>query len=471
MSKTTNLALASLQLSLDQNAKSALYQQLLQQLRQQIISGQLQADERLPSSRALAEQLQVSRITVLNAYEQLIAEGYLHSRPGAGVFVATTITKATTGKANIPYPDTPASKPIHYQGFSSGPDTQAFPFPFWSRCLAKAWHSPDPALLSEHHPGGYWPLREQIASYLKRLRGINAKPEQIIVTAGHRDALQVINRLLCLPGDKVILENPGYPIQTRVVTTLGLQPVYTDVDEQGAQIPDYQGPKLAILTASRQYPLGITMSGPRRHQWLHYAQQQSCWLIEDDYDNEFRYQGQPPPSMISLDQQQRTILMGSFSKLMFQHIRMGYLVLPEALAEAAQIAQMELGAMASVHIQPAIAAFLADHQFVSHMRRMSKLYESKRDYLATLIEQQLANYFAVARPDSGMHLIATAKHPMDDYQLELELNKQSIFCPALSRHYQDTKKAPQGFVMGFSGTTEVQMQANIEKLKSLLELS
>ena len=468
MPKTASLALASLQLSLDQNAKSALYQQLLQQLRQQIISGQLQADERLPSSRALAEQLQVSRITVLNAYEQLIAEGYLTSRPGAGVFVATTITKATAGKAHIPYPDTPASKPIHYQGFSSGPDTQAFPFPFWSRCLAKAWHSPDPALLSEHHPGGYWPLREQIASYLKRLRGINAKPEQIIVTAGHRDALQVINRLLCQAGDKVILEDPGYPIQTRVVTTLGLQPVYTPVDEQGAQVPDHQDAKLAILTASRQYPLGITMSGPRRHQWLHYAQQQNCWLIEDDYDNEFRYQGQPPPSMISLDQQQRTILMGSFSKLMFQHIRMGYLVLPEALAEAAQIAQMELGAMASVHIQPAIAAFLADRQFVSHMRRMSKLYETKRDYLAQLLDSQLGDYLETDIPDSGMHLIAQATVPMDDIQIEEQLKQMAIFCPALSRHFQASDRAPKGFVMGFSGTTEAQMQNNIKKLGDLL---
>lgn len=468
MPKTTNLALASLQLSLDQNAKSALYQQLLQQLRQQIISGQLQADERLPSSRGLAQQLQVSRITVLNAYEQLIAEGYLTSQPGAGVFVATTITKATAGKANIPYPDTPASKPIHYQGFSSGPDTQAFPFPFWSRCLAKAWHSPDPALLSEHHPGGYWPLREQIASYLKRLRGINAKPEQIIVTAGHRDALQVINRLLCQAGDKVILEDPGYPIQTRVVTTLGLQPIYTSVDQQGAEVPDHHDAKLAILTASRQYPLGITMSGPRRHQWLNYAQQNNCWLIEDDYDNEFRYQGQPPPAIISLDQQQRTILMGSFSKLMFQHIRMGYLVLPEALAEAAQVAQMELGAMASVHIQPAIAAFLADRQFVSHMRRMSKLYAAKRDYLGQLINQQLGDYLTAEIPDSGMHLIAQAKVPIDDMYIEQQLKSAAVFCPALSRHFQTQAQAPQGFVMGFSGTTKEHMKANIDTIKTLL---
>ena len=468
MSKTSNLALASLQLTLDSRAKTALYQQLLEQLRQQIITGQLQADERLPSSRALAEQLQVSRITVLNAYEQLIAEGYLISRPGAGVFVAATISKSTVTKANIPYPDTPTSKPVHFQGFSSGPDTQAFPFPFWSRCLAKAWHTPDPSLLSEHHPGGYWPLREQIANYLKRLRGIDTKPEQIIVTAGHRDALQVINRLLCQAGDKVILEDPGYPIQTRVVTTLGLQPIYTPVDEQGAAIPTNTNAKLAILTTSRQYPLGIIMSGPRRHEWLHYAQQNNCWLIEDDYDNEFRYQGQPPPAMISLDQQQRTILMGSFSKLMFQHIRMGYLVLPEALAEAAQIAQMELGAMASVHIQPAIAAFLADRQFVSHMRRMSKLYEAKRDYLAQLINSHLGDYLQADVPDSGMHLIAQAKMPIDDIQIEQQLKQMAIFCPALSRHFQASNQASKGFVMGFSGTTEIQMQHNIRQLGDLI---
>jgi len=477
---TKSSALGVINLVIDQASATPLYKQLLDQLRQLVISGQLASNERLPSSRNLAGALQVSRTTTLSAYEQLLAEGYLVSRPGSGIFVAEQIRPLPTSAPVITnlisspsssYKDTPL-------GFNAGPDADNFPFPLWARCLAKAWRNPSAELLHDQHNGGYWPLRQQISRYLKSMRGMDCQPQQIIITAGQRDSLTLLSRLLTQPGDTVLLENPGYRIQQRVIQSLGLNSQFIEVDEAGAippELPTSAGskPKFALLTASRQYPLGITMSGPRRHEWLNFSADTGCWLIDDDFDSEFTYEGLPPPLLYNMDLSQRTILMGSFSKLMFQNFRLSYMVVPASLSDAFMDIQAQLGGMASLHIQPALSSFLADRHFTHHMRKMSKLYRQKRDLLVPLIERELGTWLTPIVPHSGTHLVALAKQPFDDVLLADKARKMGINTQALSSHFLNNESQPkapqQGLLMGFSGVQEQDFPHLVGGLRGLFE--
>ena len=477
---TKSSALGVINLVLDQASATPLYKQLLDQLRQLVISGQLASNERLPSSRNLAGALQVSRTTTLSAYEQLLAEGYLVSRPGSGIFVAEQIRPLPTSAPVITnlmispsssYKDTPL-------GFNAGPDAENFPFPLWARCLAKAWRNPSQELLHDQHNGGYWPLRQQISRYLKSMRGMDCQPQQIIITAGQRDSLTLLSRLLTEPGDTVLLENPGYSIQQSVIHSLGLGRHFINIDEAGAMPPKplakaSASPKFALLTASRQYPLRITMSGPRRHEWLNYSADTGCWLIDDDFDSEFTYEGLAPPLLYNMDLSQRTILMGSFSKLMFQNFRLSYMVVPMHLSEACMDIQAQLGGMASLHIQPALSSFLADRHFTHHMRKMSKLYRHKRDVLVALIDTQLGNWLTPLIPHSGTHLVALAKQPFDDVLMAETARQAGINTQALSTHFvadnQHLQTPQKGLLMGFSGVQEQHLPELVGGLRKLFE--
>jgi GntR family transcriptional regulator/MocR family aminotransferase len=213
------------------------------------------------------------------------------------------------------------------------------------------------------------------------------------------------------------------------------------------------------------------MTGARRQAWLNYAQQSDSWLVEDDYDSEFIYSGTPPPPLFNLNHNQHTLFLGTFSKLMFQHFRLGYLVVPESLVALAEAIQMELGAMASVHIQPALASFLADRHFSSHMRKMRKLYQHKGNILAHCINQELRPWLAAKTPTGGMHLLALANTDLNDLAVEQQAQSYGIYCPALSRYFQHTAKPPQGFLLGFSGTTIEQIHSNTGILKQILQSS
>ena len=478
---TKTSALGVINLVLDQASATPLYKQLLDQLRQLVIAGQLASNERLPSSRNLAGALDVSRTTTLNAYEQLLAEGYLVSRPGSGIFVAEKIRPLPT---TAPVAANPISSPSSAYidtplGFNAGPDAENFPFPLWARCLAKAWRNPSAELLHDQHHGGYWPLRQQISRYLKSMRGMDCQPQQIIITAGQRDSLTLLSRLLTEPGDTVLLENPGYSIQQSVIQSLGLNRQFINVDEAGAMPPQELEalsqangkPKFALLTASRQYPLGVTMSGPRRHEWLNYSADTGCWLIDDDFDSEFTYEGLSPPLLYNMDQSRRTILMGSFSKLMFQNFRLSYMVVPTNLSDACMDIQAQLGGMASLHIQPALSSFLADRHFAHHMRKMSRLYRHKRDLLVPLIESQLGTWLAPSIPHSGTHLVAFAKLPFDDVLMAKKARKAGINTQPLSAHYvnqgQMQGNRNQGLLMGFSGVQEHHFPELLSGLRKL----
>lgn len=471
--------LATLSITIDSHDRTPLYQQLVNQIRHRILSGRLSANEQLPSSRKLAQLLTISRTSTLNAYDQLIAEGLLITRPSAGIFVSglSSMNKAIDDKfkqsssstASAKTADKSASIPL--AGFDSGPDVDLFPFAEWSRCLSRVWRHPDPMLLRDSNLGGYFPLRQAVTRYVKAMRGVECIPEQVIITAGSRDALALISKALLEKGDRVALEDPCFgPLRSGLMAQ-GAQLVNCPVDSEGMALPT-NDVALAWSTPARQYPLGVTMSTERRLQWLELARRTGCWLVEDDFDSEFQYAKVAPTPLYSLatkvfpQQQQPVILAGSFSKLMFKTLRIGYLIVPERLIDVFLKAQGNLGNMASVPIQPALAEFLGHRRFASHLRRMRRCYQERRDHLYQLVQHELAGKVSVELPSSGMHLLVRINPnslQQKDWQLEQELKRCGVFAPALSTHYAD--QGEQGLILGFSGLDEAALQLGIQRLK------
>jgi len=486
--QTTNALLVG-SITLTPTLVEPLYQQLFQQLRQLIVTGRLQPSTRLPSSRQLALDLKVSRTTSVNAYQQLQSEGLLLSRQGAGIYVNHSLSKSTQAQTpqatNKALPTQLEASPKVSISFNSGPDVTHFPFPLWARCLARVWRQPEPSLLHDLHIGGYQGLRQALCHYLYVMRGVQCDAQQIIITAGQRDSLSLVSKVLMQAGDGVYMENPGYPLQRQVIDALGLRADLLEVDNQGVMLPSLsrrassRANKLAIIGPSQQYPLGIAMSGPRKLAWLSYAQSHNCWLLEDDYDSEYVYERRRTDALMSLDATGKVILLGSFSKLMFHGFRLGYLVLPKALVANFLLAQEQLGGMASLHIQPALSQFLSERSFNAHLGRMRRLYQARRDTLCQLIKLHLDPWLSVQPPDAGMHLLAYCRNNLDDVALEAELRQQGVLVHALSKHYANTDVCAgrdsyadiRGFVMGFSGCNEQQLEENVLLFRQVLEHS
>ncbi|MEH6626018.1 MAG: PLP-dependent aminotransferase family protein [Motiliproteus sp.] len=477
--------LATLSFNTDSAEGRPIYQQLASHLRQLIKSARLSPQERLPSSRKLALQLGISRTSTLNAYDQLVAEGLLITRPASGVFVSALADAANTSVAVVSDPVSGDDQAIQQIAsveaggiFDGGPDVEQFPFSEWSRSLAKVWRRPDPALLRDRHPGGYWPLRQAVCRFVKAVRGVDCRPQQVIITAGNRDALSLIGQLLLQQGDTVVLENPCYPPLRHGLLGQGAKLQHCDVDAEGMGLPKGSA-TLAWMTPARQYPLAMTMTTQRRLDWLDYSRQQQCWLLEDDYDAEFHYRKAPLATLFSMasqlyaPEQQRVVFVGSFSKLMFRTLRIGYLILPEVLVEPAIEVQNRLGTLASVPVQPALADFLGHRRFASHLRRMRRCYQQRRDYLHGLLQEHLGDYVQTELPDGGMHLLARLKSGgshVDDRGLEQQLAKQGIYAPALSRHYafDEQMTSEQGLLLGFSGTPEGDLEHGVKQLQQRL---
>jgi len=481
--------LATLSLCVEKNGKQALYQQIAEQIRQMIYRNRLSPGERLPSSRKLANLLNVSRTSTLNAYDQLIAEGLLITRASSGIFVTQLgeISNSVNDPIQAPelQPEAPTPKRLDDQaqgGFDSGPDVAGFPSDDWLRSLSRVWRHPDPDLLRGQHPGGYWSLRQTVTQYVKALRGINCAPEQVIITAGSRDALALLTPLLLQHHAQVALENPCYPPLRQGLLSQGVKIVNCPVDKEGMLLPD-MAVKLAWMTPARQYPLGVSQSTERRLEWLEYSRRQQCWLLEDDYDSEYHYRKLPSAPLFNLASrlpvaEQRVILVGSFSKVMFRNLRIGYMIVPPTLVAQVLAIQESLGNMASVPIQPALADFLGHRRFVNHLRRMRGLYRQRRDYLYQLVQQKLANYVRCELPDGGMHLLLHIRpeFKINDQWIEQQMKLQGLYVHALSKHYAQVRHDIQpsnnsGLLLGFSGVTEKQLGLGVEQLLQLLNIS
>ncbi|MCV2401987.1 PLP-dependent aminotransferase family protein [Marinomonas sp. C2222] len=487
-------AIASLRFSLEENG-APFYQQLILQIQASIESGELSSGDKLPSSRSLATSLGVSRSTTSRVYDQLIAEGVLVSEAKRGVFVSSlpmVNRKIQKNTQNIPHLEKP-KKPASLM-FDAGVDVTEFPTKEWASSMRRSWLTPDLALLQGGYPTGYPALKEAIVEYLYRVRGLQCHGEQIIVTAGNRDSLVLLQHALSRIESSQNrepawwLESPTYPPIREIFSQQS--PNYLEVDEEGMCIPQQENKSnAAVVTPNRHYPLGTSLSPQRRQQWLQKLQTEShnWWLIEDDYDNEFIYQGRsevPLMQAASLYDKARdkVFFVGSFSKVLFRGLRMGFIVVPTRHIEVLKSTQRTLGSSASLPIQPAVADFMLQGSFDRHINRMRRRYRLKRDVLLSLLDEHLEPWFVWKKTRGGMHILIEFKAELlavldaaysnqiapDTYVAE-QLAYQDIRLSTLSSHYSGTAVARYGFVLGFSGTDEATMEKIVTALRAWLK--
>lgn len=467
----SNLSAALFGLSLDRGRGRPLHSQLTQALREMLRADPQAAGFRLPASRMLAEELSVSRMTVTTAYDQLIAEGYLVTRPGGGTYVAQDLPHlAPPQPAPVPRPASETRRT--WLPFQPGlPDQALFPHRLWARHLERGWRAPDPALLERQDLFGWHPLRAAIRDHLAAWRGFECTPEQVVITGGAWDGFELIGRALMRPGAVMAIEDPGWATLDHVLGASGLQVAPVRIDGEGldpAQLPP--GTKAVTVTPSRHFPTGIAMPLARRLALLDRARRADALIIEDDYDSEFRYRGQPLPALAGLDGLQRVIYMGSFSKLLSPALRIGYLVLPEPLIAPVRDLLAKTGPRASLVPQPALASFMASGEFATHLRRMRRHYAKRQ---AALLDglAGLEDWFDLTPDPSGMHLCAglgPRGAQLGDRALSRKAEAVGLTLRALSAH-ATLPDPPQGVILGYAGFDEATIGAACARLRAALD--
>lgn len=465
----TSFQTALVSLTLDRAGGLPLHQQLTEALRDMVLSGRAQAGSRLPSSRQLAQELSVSRVTTLTALEQLVAEGYLVTRRGAGTYVAHDLprparavgTPAALADPQDPTPHAPLTPGI--------PDLTEFPHAQWARHLERAWRTPEPGLLARPDPLGWPPLRTAIAAHLEGWRGLRCAPAQVIITSGASESFDLIGRALFAAGDIVAIEDPAFPPMLHALTRAGVALHPARVDAEGMPTGSLPaGMQGAVVTPSRGYPLGTTLPLPRRLALLDHAVRADAWVIEDDYDSEFRYTGQPLPALASLDADGRVIYVGSFSKTLSPALRLGYMVAPPHALPLLRDAIATAGPRASLVPQPALATFMAQGEFATHLRRMRRLYAERQRVLINALGP-LDDLLTITPDPAGMHLVCGLKPacPLDDLMIATRAAQAGLGLRALSRYF-DGPDAPQGLVLGYAGFGDGVLQDAAATLTTIL---
>jgi GntR family transcriptional regulator/MocR family aminotransferase len=420
--KGASAAIAAL--SVDRQLRQPLQHQIVRQIRQFILSGRLRHGARLPSTRGLAHELGVSRITVTLAYDQLSSEGYLEARRGSGMYVCSTLPDEVlqwtrkdadrTRRPSVPSRDEEFA-PRPHRPFQVGAiDPELFPHATWSRLLGRAWRNPMSSLTGDPDSFGWRRLRNAIARHLAEWRGMDCDSAQIVVTSGTADALDIVAHCAFAAGDTVLVEEPGYaPMRFGLAKNgLGVSPVR--IDDGGFDL-EAAGPRLrakgAVLTPSRQFPLGATLTLTRRLRLLDWVARTGGYLIEDDFDSEYRYRGAPLPALMSLDRNERVIYLGTFSKILSPTLRIGFMVLPTPLLDKVRAYLRLRGVAASLVAQPALAEFILSGDLAIHIRRTRRLYAQRQEALISAAGR-LDGLLELVPSTAGMHLVADLAPPL-----------------------------------------------------------
>jgi GntR family transcriptional regulator/MocR family aminotransferase len=489
-----------LALAVDRSDRRPLQRQIYDQVREAVLARRLPPGRRLPSTRALAGELACARNTVTGAFEQLLAEGYLEGRVGSGTYVSSVLPDhllaaarpATSGPQAEPSSPPVLSRrgaalaalrrPVRRAGlaFVHGvPDLSEFPFDVWGRLLGRVWRRPTRALLAHGEPAGFGPLRTAIARYLGAARALDCQADQVLITSGAQQALDLAVRVLLDPGEAVWMEDPGYPGLLGPVLAAGLRAVPVPVDAQGLSVQAGRGlapeARLAVATPSHQHPLGITMSLGRRLELLDWARESSSWVLEDDYDSEYRYAGRPLASLQGLDAARPdggcVLYVGSFSKVLFPSLRLGYLVVPRPLVAAFAAARGALDDHPSAIAQPALAAFIEDGHFAAHVRRMRTRYQARQTCLLNAADRHLNGLLEFQPDESGMHLVARLAPPLarrlDDRQATTRAAAAGITVSPLSSYFQGPATR-QGLLIGYAAVPEAEIEAGVKALAGAL---
>lgn len=465
------------------------YEKLYQAIRKAVLNGQLPSNSRLPSTRQLAKSLELSRNTVIAAFEMLVAEGYLQAQQGAGHTVCENLPDPFfLVEPNADTASAPMDVNLGQRGqwadqiqgkedigapkaFSPGiPDYYQIPMDLLARFVGRHWRHAKADALGYAPPNGYAPLREAITQYLNTCRGVRCQPDQVFITSGAQQALDLIGQIFLNPGSPVWMENPGYQGARGMFQAHGAALEPRSIDSQGMVIaaPFQTKPKLIYVTPSHQYPLGVTMSLKRRLELLNFANSQGSWVIEDDYDSEFRYEGRPLPALQGLANATRVLYVGTFSKVLFPSLRVGYLVIPKNLVHVFSRARAFRDSSPPTLIQAALAEFIEKGHFISHLRRMRQAYRERQTYLRDLLQNQTKSWLTVDPTPAGMHLVARLRQTTNDKHLAEQAARVGLSLRALSDFYWHPPEQA-GFVLGFAGFPKEKLQAAMEKLTNFLQ--
>jgi GntR family transcriptional regulator/MocR family aminotransferase len=479
---------------LDRQAGAPLFRQLYLQLKEAILAGDIAACARLPATRALAGLLGVSRQTVLAAYEQLMAEGYLQGAVGKGTFVSASLPAAGMEKRDAAAP--PLVRPLSARGEAmaaamarvrhhdgplrtfriSMPGLDLFPFEVWRKLEARHWRRskvrPDQVPLGYTGAAGHPPLRELLCAYLRASRGVRCTPEQIIVTAGSQQALYLLAQLLLAPGDGVWLESPGYQGALAPFAVAGASICPVPVDAEGMDVPyaaaRYPDARLAFATPSHQLPLGATMSLARRLQLLRWAEANRAWIIEDDYDSEYRYTGPPLASLQSLDRSGSVIYVGTLSKVLFPGLRLGYIVAPPALAEPLARAKAVVDRHNPIVPQAVLADFIQEGHFARHIRRTRDAYGERRIAMLEAIDSRMRGALVCGPSDAGLDLCVGVTNGLSESEAVARAVAAGVDVRPLGYYVNPAAgpdcAVPPGLLLGFSAFTPAQIRAGVARL-------
>jgi len=441
------------------------HRQLYEVLRRAILDGYLVPDERLPSSRDLVQDLKLSRNTVVAALTQLTVEGYLVSRVGSGTFVTSQVPPSSPRR---PRPAAHQNKPLSHRGqrlstqfcasdleiqpFTPGiADFSAFPVTLWQRLQNKHWRMTYPDMLDYSSSGGYAPLRRAVADYLRVFRSVPLDNEQVIITSGTQESLELCAQLLADHKDTVWIEDPAYWGAVKAFMATGLQLHAVPVDEHGIAPQPHNSqttPRLIYVTPSHQYPTGAVMSLARRQQILALARQHHAWVLEDDYDSEFRFSGPPLSSLAGLDTDGRVLYLGSFSKVLYPGLKLGYLVVPKGLASAFKSAHYDLNRPGQMPLQAALAEFIDMGHFASALRRARQSYALRRQSLLSALQPCLGEHARITGAEQGLHLCMRLADSVDDQLLAQHLCKSGLMVRPLSA-YCVSRRDIRGLVIGY----------------------
>jgi len=473
-------------LELDRAMPEPLHRQLYQALRGLIQGGSLPAGSKLPSTRSLAADLSVARNMVIAVYDQLVTEGYLHNRPGARPVVVDLPLRPAAPLQRQPHVrgcglsrrgEAMMSQPFHHGlpgqiAFHPGmPDARSFPFGAWSRLLARRANFAGASLFGTYNVTGHPALREALAGYLRTARGVRCDADQIVVTTGAQAAFDLLARLLIDPGDEVWMEEPGYLGAQSALVAAGAKLVSLPVGLDGWQLErPPASARLIYVTPACQYPLGVTMRMEQRLRLLEIAEQSKAWVIEDDFDGEYRFQGRPIPAMQGTDRSGRVIYVGTFAKIVFPALRLGFVVLPSALYQRIPHALSITGQFAPLLLQAALADFMTEGLMSRHLKRMRRIYAGRLQGFHELCASQLSNRLTLLPGDAGIQIVGLLQDGFDDRLVTQAAQDLGLNLLPLSKHYRHGSPR-HGLVLGYAACDKQETQLGIERLSQALDNS
>ena len=479
--------------SLDPNGELPLYRQLYDALRQTILSGQLAAGTQLPATRILAHELGISRTTVMTAFDQLLAEGYVYGKVGSGTYVAADLPDellhlpgkmertpqvlsrnrrlsqrghvlATASVSPTRYwKEGSRVQPLRY----GQPALDRFPFDTWVKLLARRRKHMSSDLLGYTHPAGYPPLRREIAAYVRSARGVQCDEEQVIIVSGSQQGIDLATWLLIDPGDAVWIEDPCYLGARGALRGAAAHLVPVPVDTEGLDVASgiarCSDARLAYVTPSHQFPMGVTMSLSRRLALLRWANRAGAWILEDDYDSEYRYTGRSLSSLQGLDTTGRVIYIGTMSKVLFPGLRLGYLIVPPDLVDAFIAARSIADRQPQILDQLVLTDFIAQDHFAHHIRRMRALYEERQAVLVEAASHELKGLLTISPSEAGMHLVGTLPTGINDVEATQQAALQGVSVTPLSA-YCIEYPSQNALQLGYTAFDEQEIREAVHRL-------